>query len=837
MMRCKSQYISFIRQFHAYVRTQFNSTIQIIRSDNAKEICDGESKTFYLRHGITHQTSCRDTPQQNGVVERKHRHLLEVARALSFQSNLPSCFWGECVQTAAYLINRSPLSVLGHISPYEKLCGEPPNLTHLRSFGCLCYVSTLKHNRSKFQSRADPSIFVGYSLSQKAYKTYNPTTNSFVISRDVTFREHHFPYHSTTPPTSPLSTFYLPTSTPFPTYDDTYLPPNPFIFPSRESTNTPTPIFSSSDGSPISSTIPATSSPPPISLVVDISQPPIEPLRKSTRVHRAPSHLQDFVCSTAHWCNLVHFHSLPPVHQSFLASHTTWVEPRTYTQASKDPLWIAAMENELQALQNNHTWDLVPLPHSKKPVGCKWVYKIKLKADGSLERYKARLVAKGYTQEYGVDFYETFSPVVRMTTIRCILAVAASKQWPLHQLDVNNAFLHGDLHEDVYMLPPEGLSHSPGMVCKLRKSLYGLKQASRQWFAKLTLALTSQGFCQSKLDYSLFIHKAHGSITVVAIYVDDIIITGNDPQFISSIKSHLHHEFSIKDLGRLSFFLGLELTYSTNGIIVTQTKFTKELLRACNIPTLKPHITPLPLHHKLSATDSPLYPNPTLYRSLVGKLNFLTHTRPDLSYSVQALSQHMQSPAVAHFDALIHTLGYLSATMGQGILLSGSDNLTLQAYSDSDWGACPDTRRSISGFVLLLGQSPISWKSKKQATVSRSSSEAEYRSMAYASSEVVWLVRLLEDLGITSLKPVTLHCDNMSALHIAQNPVFHERTKHLEIDCHFTREKVMEGLLQLTYLPTTSQLADIFTKILPSGQFHQLLTKLGMFFPAQFEGG
>ncbi|CAO2815837.1 unnamed protein product [Amaranthus hypochondriacus] len=424
-----------------------------------------------------------------------------------------------------------------------------------------------------------------------------------------------------------------------------------------------------------------------------------------------------------------------------------------------------------------------------------------------------------------------------MTTIRCILALAASNKWPLHQLDVNNAFLHGDLNEDVYMVLPEGLSAPPNTVCKLRKSLYGLKQASRQWFAKLTAALLSQGFTQSKLDYSLFTHRANGSITIVAVYVDDIVVTGDAPDVISHLKDHLNKVFSIKDLGPLSFFLGLELTYSQNGIIVTQQKFSRELLRDSGIDDIVPHVTPLPLNHKLSSADSPLFSDPTLYRSLVGKLNFLTHTRPDLSFSVQALSQHMQRPTANHFTALKHTLGYLSHTLGQGILLSDCDNLVLQAYSDSDWGVCPDTRRSISGFVLLLGRSPVSWKSNKQATVSKFSSEAEYRSMASASSEVVWVVRLLEELGLSSLKPVTLHCDNISALHIAQNPVFYERTKHLEIDCHFTRDKVMEGLLQLTYLPTSSQLADIFTKIVPSAQFKQLLVKLGAYIPSKFEGG
>ncbi|XP_019105475.2 uncharacterized mitochondrial protein AtMg00810-like [Beta vulgaris subsp. vulgaris] len=375
---------------------------------------------------------------------------------------------------------------------------------------------------------------------------------------------------------------------------------------------------------------------------------------------------------------------------------------------------------------------------------------------------------------------------------------------------------------------PTGIPNPHNLVCRLNKSLYGLKQASRQWFQKLNSALLSQGFLQSKNDYSLFIKKESADITILVVYVDDIIITGTNLATIDSLKAYLHTTFSIKDLGKLHYFLGIEVLTTSDGFILSQHKFTKELLQDSGLTFQKKTSTPLPTHVKLLVDEGELYHDPAAYRSLVGKLNFLTHIRPDLAFAVQSLSQFMHSPKIAHYQALVHNLHYVNSTVGQGIFLKASDKLTLQAYCDSDWAARPNTRKSVTGYVLLLGTSPISWNSKKQGTTSKSSSEAEYRAMAQAASEVCWLVRLRTKLGISNLTPVTLHCDNMSALHIARNPVFHERTKHIEVDCHFTRDKVLEGLLQLSYLPTQNPLVDVFTKILPVAQHKNLLFKLGL---------
>lgn len=277
-------------------------------------------------------------------------------------------------------------------------------------------------------------------------------------------------------------------------------------------------------------------------------------------------------------------------------------------------------------------------------------------------------------------------------------------------------------------------------------------------------------------------------------------------------------------MGLLHYFLGIEVTYLPQGVVLSQRKFTNELLALCeDIDFSKKAVTPLPLNMKLQDSEGELLINPDVYRSLLEKLNFLTNTIPDLCCAVQTLGLFMQQPRTSHLLALHHTLRYVFHTSRKCILLNGFTELVLQAYSDSDWASCPDTCRSVTGYILMLGNSHVSWKSKKQYTVSRSSSEAQYRAMANAASEVTWMVRLLTELGLKNLTAVTLHCDNQSALHIARNSVFHERTKHIEVNCHFTRDKVLEGLLQLTYLPTKSQLADIFTKSVTSPQLQSLV--------------
>ncbi|XP_028098528.1 uncharacterized protein LOC114298197 [Camellia sinensis] len=409
------------------------------------------------------------------------------------------------------------------------------------------------------------------------------------------------------------------------------------------------------------------------------------------------------------------------------------------------------MSEEYNALLAQGTWSLVPLPSSKSAIGCKWVFRIKRNSDGSIARYKARLVAKGFLQQEGIDYTETFSPVAKQPTIRILLCVALHYNWPLKQLDISNAFLHGTLEEEVYMTQPPGFLSAahPHHVCLLKKAIYGLKQAPRAWYSTFSTFLLSQGFVNSHCDNSLFIQRTASTITILLVYVDDILVTGNNSSHITSLIAHMHTVFAMKELGNISYFLGVSIKDCGDSYFLSQHKYASNILLKAGMANCKPCHSPSSVKPSLSSDSHIPFRQPELYRSIVGALQYLTITRPDLSLSVNQACQHMHAPTVRHFASVKRLLRFIQGTLTHGLTFSPS-SFDLQAFSDSNWAGDVLDRRSTSGYCVYLGSNLISWSAKKQPTVSRSSTEAEYRSLAHTTAELTWLQMLLRELQLPS---------------------------------------------------------------------------------------
>lgn len=388
------------------------------------------------------------------------------------------------------------------------------------------------------------------------------------------------------------------------------------------------------------------------------------------------------------------------------------------------------MKTEIDSLESTGTWSICELPEGKHLVGCKWVNTYKYNADGTVERPKSRLVAKGYTQLEGLDYIATFSPVAKLGTFRLLLSIASAKNLHTLQLDISNAFRNGDLDEEIYMVIPQGYQEltgktvALGSVCNLHKSHYGLKQASCQWNQKLSSVFLGEGFVQAPADHSLFVKRGANLFIAVLIYVDDILLVGNDEAALAQFKDTLQSAFKLRVLGPAKYFLGFEIARNATGISLNQRKYTLELLQDAGYLGCKPVTVPMEPNLKLSTGD--LFPDASTYWLIVGRLLYLTHTRPDITYAVHKLSQYMAALHTDHLHAAHRVLCYLKNDPAHGLFYPSNTEIHLTTFSDADWATCPDSRRSVTGYCMFLGNSLVSWRSKKQLTVSRRSSEAEY---------------------------------------------------------------------------------------------------------------
>ncbi|CAL9012449.1 unnamed protein product [Prunus brigantina] len=797
---------------------QYDAKVKTFQTDGGGEFTSTLFTAFLDSKGVNHHLSCPHTPQQNGLAERKNRHVIDTAITLLSTASLPTKFWVHSVAHAVYLINRMPSEVLNHQSPFLKLFGHAPNVQHLRVFGTAVYPYLRCYNVHKLQPRIAQCVFMGYAQGYKGVLCFNMLTGKFVVSRHVLHDERVFPFankmssfasgssHGNSQTTPVLVSIPIPVSSSTQAHSMSLSPSGlqpavsqDVFFPHQVSNNDSISHASCSNDS-IGDRVPLVSMPalvlrddqlqvliPASSQYDDVSVP-----TGSVNTHTMTTRSKDgIVCRKPFSDYQCYYSSIPSLPDE--------TKPATYKLASQSPVWIKAMQEELDALHMQGTWILVPKPCYKNVVGSKWVYRIKRNSDGTVSRHKARLVAQGFSQEPGLVFSETFSPVVRHTTVRLILSIAAMNKWSLRQLDVKNSFLHGDLEEEVFMRQPPGFEDSahPEFVCQLKKSLYGLKQAPRAWNAKFTSYLPAIGFKSSHSDPSLFV-KHTGSDIVLLLYVDDIILTGSKASCIQEVVDELSAVFEMKDMGKLTYFLGLQI----DDIF----------------------------------SEGTLLSDPSLYRSVVGALQYyLTFTRPDLSYAVNSVCQYMTAPTDLHWLLVKRILRYLQGTLDHGLKFS-TGPWQLHACSDADWVGDVNTRRSTTGFVVFLGPNPISWQSKKQTSVARSSTEAEYRSLAHTSADIAWIRQVLQDLKVRLPQQPVLHCDNLSAIALSSNPVYHSRIKHLDIDFHFVRERVQRGDLIVQYIPTEEQVADVFTKGLHSPIFLKHCINLRLGNPAGFEG-
>ncbi|GAB2289900.1 hypothetical protein Dimus_038074 [Dionaea muscipula] len=520
-------------------------------------------------------------------------------------------------------------------------------------------------------------------------------------------------------------------------------------------------------------------------------------------------------------------------------------EPLHFSEASLSEAWAYAMDEEINAINKNRTWELVDLPKGCKAIGVKWVYKLKKDSDGNVVKQKARLVVKGYNQQPGVDFNEVFAPVARIETVRLLIALAAQFKWKLYQMDFKSAFLNGVLEEDVYVQQPQGYvkQGSENKVLKLHKALYGLKQAPRTWNITLDAFLQRLNFVRCPHEYALYVRKSNGNLLIVCVYVDDLIITGSSVVLIEEFKSKLIHEFDMTDLGLLNYYLGIQVVQSSTGIFISQQSYIKKLLELYGMEHCKAVSTRMAVGTKLSRVGNGEFVDSSVYRSMVGSLRYVTCTRPDVLYSVGVVCRFMEKPREDHLAAFKRIFRYLKGTLNYGLWYSSSSTssavssssptpvateTTLIGYSDSDWGGDADCKRSTTGFLFCYGGIAFTWVSKLQPIVTLSYSESEYVAAASSVIHCLWLRQLLRELEMEHLQPTVVRVDNQSAIAIAKNPVYHDRSKHIDVRFHILREAIARGDVELAYVRTQYQLADLMTKALGYQSFARLRGLLGL---------
>ena len=761
-----------------------------LRTDNGAEYTAKKFTDYCRDSKIKQEYTVPETPQQNGVAERFNRTLVEMGRSLLIQAKLPKRYWVRALSTAAHIRNLTVTANSQGKSPFELFTGKPPRRNHLRVFGCTAYVMKRKINLTKLDLRSVKAKFIGYDDRSTAYILQEFDSKKVIKARNVIFRESEIQSFSAKETISLENPNLVSPNMDF--YDDRS---------KDEDTKIPVQGGVGENNAAI----------PVVQNQFEVEGDPNEnevPLPRGSRNRRPPER-----------------YGLP---YTFNTTKEDVQEPKSYNEAVNSPQaenWRKAMQTEYNSLMDNNTWTLVNEPEDQQVLPGKWVYKVKYGADGQVDKLKARYVAKGYAQVEGLDFFDTYAPTCKPETFRILLATAAQKDLQLGQMDVKSAYLHSNIEEEIYLEQPQGFvkkaNSGQKLVCKLNKSIYGLKQAAKNWYEALTSLLLKEGFKRSRNDYCLFVRKEEDeTFSYVLVWVDDIVVAGATEEAVNEIKSMLNENFKMDDRGALNWFLGMQILRTHDKITVDQKKYVETVLQQFNMSDCKAVATPGEVDLKLVKSDDEEQKlvDPKLYRSLVGSLLFIgKQTRPDILHIVNQLSRFLDKPNESHWKAAKHILRYLKGTIDLRLTFLKNSNSDIIGDSDADWSGDLNDRKSTTGYYFKFegNGGAISWEVKKQATVALSSAEAEYQAMAAAVQEAIYLRALLEDFGLPMKKSIDIGEDNQSCIKMCHNPVMHKRSKHIDTKLHFIRERVENKEVKIHYVPTEEMTADILTKSLP----------------------
>lgn len=824
---------------------QQGHAIKTLLSDNGGEFNNADVKKILMENGINQKLTAPYTPQQNGGAERENRTIVEMARTFKYSNPdaaFPEAMWAEFVKSAIYILNRTGKSSIPQVSPFELWCGKKPRIRHLRIIGSSCYVHLPSQKRKKMDKKAVKGYLVGYDGDER-YRIYIKEQQKVEISRDVKFQEKVVQCENKNQVEIKGSSEDVKDNG-----KSSHEKQDGVVITYRynRSDEDATDVEGNDDLEMINSD-PSSSQNHEESDelvqeeeeddmedfegfeeqfqdakdIVDVESVKRNRIEDSDDEEPLSKRLRDrTLISNPRYDDFI------MVAQNILSEIQT---PTTYNEAIQSiqkEEWTKAMQSEINSLLDNNTWVLTSLPKGSKALPGRWVFRVKMKPDGSIEKYKARLVIKGFAQKKGVDYDQTFSPVAKMTTIRSLISVAASEELYLAQFDVSTAFLYGELNETIYMKQPEGFDDGSGRVCQLKRSLYGLKQAPRCWNKRMgNFLVKNLGLKASTADPCLFIREKDGKKLILALYVDDGLVAASDKNELDIFLNELKSEFKI-EVKDVSFFLGLEIERKDNGIKISQKAYANKILQKFNFSECKSVSTPM---DKVTVTSKPGKANVEFpYRQAVGALMYLMlGTRPDLAYAVGFLSRFLENPSQEDVQRVKRVFRYISGTLDVGITYNKNGPKSIECFSDADFGGCLKTGRSTSGVVVIYAGGAISWLSQRQQMVATSTTEAEIVAANEAAKEVIWLKRLFGDVNNFNQVPI-VQIDNTAALRLAQNPEFHRRTKHIAIKHFFIREKVTEGQLQVAQVSSEEQVADMMTKPLAKMRLRNLCNRLNL---------